>query len=215
VLQHIPALSTLDARKTSATQPGASTSVMNREALYALLAPFKAYIISGHQHELEHVAEGGAHHIVAGAVCGAWWTGPICYDGTPKGYLVVNGDDSAVTWRYQSTGRSADHQIRWYPRGADRAAPDDIVANVWAWDPAWSVRWFEDGQPRGLMSRRVGVDPLAAALYAGPALPASNPWVDPVPSAHLFYATPSRAAHDIVIEATDGFGRTYRERLAL
>ncbi len=215
VLQHIPALSTFDMRTTNAKRPNTGNSTMNREALYRLLEPYTAYIVSGHQHELEHVHEGGPTHVVAGAVCGAWWSGPICYDGTPNGYLVLDGDDSSVTWRYQSTGKPAEHQLRVYARGADLSAPDEIVANVWAWDDSWRVTWFEDGQPRGLMSRRNGRDPLAVQLHEGPDKPPLRTWVDPVPTTHLFYANPSPTARNIVVQAVDARGRTYRERLSL
>ncbi|MCU0619452.1 MAG: hypothetical protein MUF40_06075, partial [Gemmatimonadaceae bacterium] len=77
------------------------------------------------------------------------------------------------------------------------------------------VRWFEDGAPRGLASRRVGRDPLSVELHAGPKLPVRRPWVDPAPTGHLFYARPSPQAREVVIEATDGAGRTYRERVRL
>ncbi len=53
-----------------------------------MLEPFNAHLISGHTHENEHVFEGGIHEHIHGAVCGAWWSGPICYDGTPNGYGV-------------------------------------------------------------------------------------------------------------------------------
>ena len=215
VLLHIPPLSTWDMRATGAKSPASGNSTMNRQALYRLLEPYRAYLVSGHQHELEHVREGGATHVVSGAVCGAWWSGPICYDGTPNGYLVLDGDDAAVRWRYQATGLPAEHQLRVYGRGADPSAADEVVANVWAWDPTWTVRWFEDGAPRGLASRRVGRDPLSVQLHAGPALPVRRPWVEPAPTGHLFYVRPSPQAREVVIEATDGAGRTYRERVGV
>jgi len=215
VLQHIPALSTFDMRTTNARRPSPGNSLMNREAIYRLLEPYRGYIVSGHQHEMEQVREGGATHLVSGAVCGAWWSGPICHDGTPNGYLVLDGDDEAVSWRYKSTGLPADHQIRAYRRGADATAPDEVVANVWAWDESWRVTWSEDGEPRGLMARRNGRDPLSVELHSGAELPPRRTWVDPVTTGHLFYATPAREAREVVVEATDRLGRTYRERIAL
>ena len=210
VLLHIPPLSTLSGRAGQGS-PNVSQSVANREALYRVLEPYKAYLLSGHMHELEHVSDGGATHIVNGAVCGGWWSGPICYDGTPNGYTVVEVQDSALTWRYQATGKSAEYQMRVYSRGADPKAPDEIVANIWAWDPAWTVTWSEDGAPRGAMARRTGFDPLSMELHLGPNKPAVNSWVDPVPTSHLFYATPSTTAREVTVEARDRAGRLYRE----
>lgn len=215
VLLHIPPLSTWDMRSSGAKKPNAANSTMNREALYKLLEPYRAYLVSGHQHEMEHVREGGVQHVVSGAVCGAWWSGPICYDGTPSGYLVLDGDDARVTWRYQATGKPIEHQLRAYARGADRTAPDELVANVWGWSPDWRVTWIEDGAPKGIMSRRKGRDPLSVQLHDGPNLPKRRLWVDPTPTDHLFYATPSPGAREVVVEATDAEGRTYRERVAV
>jgi hypothetical protein len=184
-------------------------AVQNREALYRLLEPFRSHILAGHTHENEHVFEGGAHEHVVGTVCGAWWSGPICYDGTPNGYGVYEVRGEEITWRHKSTGRPADHQLRLYPPGADPKAPDEIVANVWDWDPSWTVTWFEDGERRGAMARRVGLDPLSVELHTGPDLPARRTWVEPMPTAHLFYAPIARATREVRVEARDRFGRTY------
>ncbi len=208
VFVHIPALSTRY-RRAGESRPAPSGSITNREALYRLLEPYDAHIISGHTHECEHVFEGGAHEHVVGAACGAWWSGPICYDGTPNGYAVFEADGEALRWRYKATGEPADLQLRLYPRGADPSAPDEIVANVWDWDPDWMVTWFEDGEPRGPMARRTGTDPDAETLHRGDALPLRRPWVEPVPTDHLFYAPVRPETREIRVEATDRWGRTY------
>ena len=190
------------------SSPPPSVSITNREALYRLLEPFDAHIISGHTHENEHVFEHGTHEHVCGTACGAWWSGDICFDGTPNGYAVFEARGEELRWRYKSTGRDAGHQIRVYGRGADPKAPDEIVANVWDWDPAWTVVWYENGERRGAMARRIGTDPLSERLHRGPDKPEHRPWVEPVPVAHLFYA-PVAPDADIRVEATDRFGRTY------
>jgi hypothetical protein len=65
------------------------------------------------------------------------------------------------------------------------------------------------------MARRKGFDPLSVQLHSGPELPKGNEWIDPVPTTHLFYATPSREAREVIVEARDATGRVYRERLGL
>jgi hypothetical protein len=60
VLLHIPPLSTMSARAGQGS-PNVSQSMPNREALYRLLEPYDAYLLSGHMHELEHVSDGGRH----------------------------------------------------------------------------------------------------------------------------------------------------------
>jgi hypothetical protein len=215
VFEHIPAMSTNDNRNTGARNPTASNAQANRQALYRMLEGYRGYIIAGHMHEFERNRDGGVEQIVAGAVCGAWWSGPICYDGTPNGYLVLNGDDERLSWQYKSTGHAPEHQMRLYGRGGDPTAPDEICANIWGADDTWRITWSEDGAPKGLMSRRAGRDPLSVTLHLGADKPARRTWVDPVRTAHLYYATPSPTAKEIAVEARDPWGRTYRNTLAL
>ncbi len=202
VATHIPALGSIHVRSGEASPPLGS-AIANREQLYRLLEPYAAHILTGHTHENEHVFEHGTHEHVSGTVCGAWWSGPICWDGTPSGYSVYEIAGEEVTWRYKPTGKDFDHQLRVYPRGSDPEAPDEIVANVWDWDPEWSVVLYEDGARRGSMARRVGLDPLSVELHTGEQLPPHQPWVEPRPTGHLFYAPLTPGAANVTVEATD------------
>ena len=208
VLLHIPVLGSSHVRRDRRS-PDSGVAVMNRDALYRLLEPYRAHVLCGHMHESEHLFHHGLHEHVSGTVSGAWWSGPICGDGTPSGYSVYEVDGESVSWRYQSTGRAADHQIRVYPRGADPQATDAFVANVWDWDPEWQVVWYEGGERRGAMTQRRGHDPLSVELHTGPDLPPRRTWVEPYVTDHLFYAPVSADARDIRVEATDRFGRVY------
>ncbi len=76
------------------------------------------------------------------------------------------------------------------------------------------MAWSEDGVSRGPMARRRGLDPLSVSLHAGPYKPVGETWVDPTPTDHLFYATPSPNARESMVEATDGWGRVYRHSQA-
>jgi hypothetical protein len=207
---HIPVLGTSHIRRGESA-PGVSVSVTNRQALYRLLEPYEAHVISGHTHEAEHHRHGGLYEHVNGAVCGAWWSGDICYDGTPNGYAVYEARGSELRWRYKGTGRDADDRLRVYPVGSDPLAPDELVANVWFADDDWTVDWYENGQRRGTMSRRVGLDPLSVARHAGGEIPEHRPWVDPVPTGHLFYA-PVSDATDVLVEARNRHGQLFTAR---
>ena len=208
VFAHIPGLSTRF-RRNGEGSASISQSITNRERLYQLLEPYNAHLISGHTHENEHVFEGGIHEHVHGTVCGAWWSGPICYDGTPNGYGVYEINGEQVTWRYKSTGYDADYQMRVYAPGSDPTAPDEVIANIWDSDPNWDVRWFEDGIQKGRMARRIGKDPMSVTLHTGDLLPERRPWVEPINTNHLFYAPVSQETKEVRIVATDRFGRTY------
>jgi len=208
VAAHIPILGSRHLRLGN-RHPSPGISVANRQALYELLEPYQAHLLTAHTHEHEHVLEAGTHEHVHGAVCGAWWSGPICADGTPSGYSVYELRGEEVTWRHKATGHDFDYQLRAYPRGADPTAPDEIVANVWDWDPEWTVVWYEDGERRGEMVQRVSTDPLSEELLRGDRLPTYRPGVDPYPTNHLFYAPVPSDAGEIRVEATDRFGRVY------
>jgi len=208
VFLHIPLLST-GFERAGNPKPPINSSVANRDALVRLLEPYRARVISGHVHEMEHRMEGSVVEHIAAAVCGAWWTGDICYDGSPNGYVVyeVNGDD--LRWRYKGTGLPADRQVRVYGGGSDPRAPGEIVANVWDWNDRWTVTWYENGERKGRMSRRIGLDPRSVRLHTGPDLPKKRGWVEPVPTGHLFYAPVSADAKQVMVEARDPWGRTY------
>ncbi len=213
VFTHIPVWSSEGERRGART-PGNSVSVTNRQALYRLLEPFRARIFSGHMHEADHVFEGGVHEHTVGAVCGAWWTGDICYDGTPNGYGVYEVNGEELRWYYKATGQPVDHQLRVYPRGAEPTAPGEIVANVWNWDPEWKVEWYEGADRRGLMARRTGKDPLAVSRLIAANLAPRRRWIEPVLNHHMFYAPVGADAKNIRVVATDRFGQRYTAAVA-
>lgn len=61
--------------------------VNNRQHLYKLLEPYNTHILSGHTHFNDNMLlKDNLFEHCHGTLCGAWWSGPICYDGTPSGY---------------------------------------------------------------------------------------------------------------------------------
>jgi hypothetical protein len=207
VALHIPVVGTRHWREGERS-PSISGSVTNREALVRLLEPFQAHVLSGHTHENDHNHGLGFHEHVSGTVCGAWWSGPICGDGTPHGYSVYEVDGEEIRWRYKSTGHPADHQMRAYRPGADRAAPRELLVNAWDADDGWTLDWYEDGERRGRMARRIGYDPASVRIHTGEELPPRRSWVDPYPR-WIHHAPASTGAGELRVEATDRFGRTY------
>ncbi|QCR24689.1 calcineurin-like phosphoesterase family protein [Pontibacter sp. SGAir0037] len=211
---HIPAYNKQHVRNKDKEEPLGGV-VSNRKELYRLLEPFKAHIMSGHTHFNEKVFEGNTIEHVHGTVCGAWWTGPICTDGTPSGYGVYEVDGNDIKWYYKSVGHGKNHQLKIYPKGSLTDRPDEIVVNVWNWDPEWKVEWFEDGKKMGAMKQETALDPLSIELHAGAQLPAKHKWVDPVLTDHLFFAKPSKGSGTIQVQATDRFNNVYKAELSL
>ncbi len=168
--------------------------------------------MTAHTHESEHVIHEGIHEHVVSTVCGAWWAGPICWDGTPNGFHLYEARDGRLSWQFYPTGLG-DQQLRVYAVGADPGRPDEVVANVWNWDPEWKVTWYENGLRKGEMKRGRGLDPLAVSLYQGKDRPKKNPeWVDPVLTDHLFYAR--TRSPSVTVEVVDRFGRTFTSAAA-
>jgi len=210
VFAHIPFLSTSSERRGGRISKR-EAEVTNRDRLFEVLSRFRAHFATAHTHESEHLFHGGVHEHVVSTVCGAWWSGPICWDGTPNGYHVYEARSGELSWSFRPTGLG-DRQLRVYAVGADPARPGEIVANVWNWDPQWRVLWYEDGIRRGEMLRARGLDPTAVALYQGNDRPSKNPaFVEPVPTDHLFYARPSGGS--VAVEVTDRFGRTFTSKV--
>ncbi len=182
-------------------------SVENKQVLYDILKPYKAHIMSGHTHYNMNVINGNIYEHVHGTVCGAWWTGPICGDGTPPGYAIYEVNGTELTWYYKTVGKTKAHQIRTMVE--TRSTGDQLVANVWNWDPTWKVEWQVDGASKGALTRSTDYDPLAVALYLGDQLPASRTFVEPNRTEHLFKATIPKGAQQVKIIATDRFGNRY------
>lgn len=206
---HIPTDSG-DKRRNDLKEESIGGVVANRQQLYKILEPYKVHIMSGHTHWNEHVIISDKimehNH---GTVCGAWWSGPVCGDGTPNGYGVYEVDGENIKWYYKSTGKPKDHQISVYAKGYHKDYADGIVANVWNWDPQWKIEWLEDGVLKGEMKRITDYDPLTVELYKGPLIPEYHKWVEPIKTDHLFVLTPSPSAKNIVVKATDRFGNVY------
>jgi len=211
VFTHIPSYNEQHLRMGEKT-PSKSEVVVNREILYRLLEPYRSHIIVGHMHESEHLVDHGIRIHVGGAVCGAWWTGDICFDGTPNGYPVYEVKGNELRWRYKSTGESFEHQMRLYQRGSDPKRPDEIIVNVWDANEDWKIVWYEDGERKGAMMKGRGMDPLSVKLHSGDQLPVKHKWVDPVNTDHLFYAKVSPNAKEVIVEAVDKWGRVYTRR---
>jgi hypothetical protein len=188
---------------------------INRRFLFDLLKPYKAHLLTGHTHYNENHIEGGAYEHIHGAVCGAWWTTPLCDDGTPAGYGVYEINGSDVKWYYKSVGQPKEYQMRVYNQGAYDKKPGDIAVNVWNWDKDWKVLWYEDGVLKGAMRREVDFDAETVRLMGGQDKPGKYPWIEPRLNDHLFFATPAATAKKVLVEVTDRFGNIYREEIAL
>lgn len=183
-------------------------SVKNNHELYALLKNRKVHIMSGHTHYHRNVIRDHIFEHNHGTVCGAWWTGPVCGDGTPSGYGVYSVKGTELSWHYQSTSLPADHQMSIKTREKD-AASKRVQVNVWNYDPEWKVECWVDGAQQAIEQNKKGFDWDAITLYKGNQLPKSRPFVEPKRTDHVFEAVVPITAKLVKVVATDRFGKQY------
>ena len=210
VTLHIPTIYG-ESEKADSYNTSLSNSVMNREALYEILAPFNTHILAGHSHTNWHTqAKPNIIEHVHAAACGAWWQGEVCTDGSPKGYAVYEIDGDSISWYYKSVGQDKNHQLKLYKVGADAANPSSFIANVYNYDTKWKVRWYEDDIMMGEMTQYWGTDPLAGELYQ-PGKNKKHSWLSAGTTHHLFKAEPKNPTAKIKVEVVDRFGNKYTE----
>lgn len=183
-------------------------NVRNADALKEVLKDYKVHVFSGHTHFFQNneVTPTLYEHNI-GAACGGWWAGWVNQCGAPNGYLVVDVDGDNVKWHYKATRRDFAYQFRIYNKGEFTAQSSFVVANVWDWDSACRVVWYQDGKPMGDMEQFVGSDEERASQLKDRS--------KAEPTAHLFRAMPSDGARQIKIEFTNRFGEVYSQTVNL
>jgi hypothetical protein len=182
----------------------------NKEDLYRLLEGRTVHIMSGHTHYNVNVIRDSIFEHNHGTVCGAWWTGPICEDGTPCGYGVYEVKGTELTWQYKTTGKATDHQMKIFS-SETTSAEKELTVNIWNHDPAWKTEYWVDGIGKGELELFEGFDPDASKSMTGPDLPKPRGFAEPRKTKHLFKAKVPATAKQVKIVATDRFGRQYRE----
>ena len=185
-------------------------NVSNKTALYEMLEPYNTLILSGHMHtsDYEQISENIVEMNIAG-LCGAWWCGSTCIDGTPAGFKAIDMNGDEMKWIYKGCGEPVEYQFNAY---ADPEYPGYIVANVWDYDPEWKVEYFEDGKKTCDMEQFTGKDMKARELYKDPSSLKRN-WVYAADTDHLFKAPMTKGAKKLEVKVTDRFGRTYTKTI--
>lgn len=181
----------------------------NNDVFYALLQDRDVHIMSGHTHYHKNVIQGKIFEHNHGTVCGAWWSGDICEDGTPNGYGVYSVKGTDLSWHYQSTGQEQDHQMKIYfrePEGDTRL----MQVNIWNYDPQWKTEYWVDGVAQGTLEQFEGLDPVAYKNMLGPKMPKKRSFAEPKLTDHLFKAIIPAGSKEVTVLATDRFGNKYK-----
>lgn len=170
----------------------------------------------------------------------------LCTDGTPGGYAVWEIQGTNVTNKYyKGTKRSADYQFHSYDLNkvsfsrADvpnmsttstsvQAAWDkycaaypansknEILLNVWNWNPSWTVTVTTEGGVNLPVTRVWAYDPMHIKALS---VPRFNKSLTSTPSFitelfnHFFKATAPDADTDVIITVKDEYGHTWTEKM--
>jgi predicted phosphodiesterase len=186
--------------------------VENKNDLYKLLKPFKnVHILSGHTHFNANNINDNIYEHNHGTVCGAWWTGPVCEDGTPRGYAVYTVEGNQVKWYYKCMESDKSNQVSVFVD--ELTNQKRMIANVYNWDPKWKVEYWLDGQYKGVLKNEHGMDPIAVKLYKGDMLPAGRHFPEPRDTDHLFVAHFGPEVKKVKVVVTDRFGDKYEREI--
>lgn len=207
---HIPTY-TREARNKEWSKESNHSALQNRRQLYKILSPYRTHIMSGHTHYNENfvLADSLYEHVHA-ALCGQFWQGDDCSDGTPQGYAVYEVDGDSISWYYKCRGKDKTCQFRVHPLGTNPEKPDAVTVNVWNYDPAWKVYWYENGIKQGEMIQYKGNDPFTADFYRRNKGAFRYDWLGTAPTGHLFYAVPSSPESKVSVEVIDRFGNRFK-----
>ena len=181
----------------------------NAEQLFEILKDYKTHIFVGHTHFYENrIVTPVIYEHNIGAACGAWWAGHVNRCGAPNGYLVVNVTGDDISWQYKATGRPFDYQFRVYKPGEFQSQPKYLVVNVWDYDPAWKLSYYEDGVEKpGVMEAFDDEDQDYITMKEGKATGYHT--------SHLFRVRPTDKAKSVKIVATNRFGQSFTQTVDL
>lgn len=184
--------------------------LLNRSALYEILKPYNAHLLTAHEHYNEnykpapHITE----HVHAPLSTNFWQT-PQSSDGIPAGYGIYEIEGDRVSWYYQTVDYPRERQFTAYAVGEDARKPRSVTANVWNYSTDWKVEWSENGLDKGPMTRYTGYDHNTCDYIKRHKDRFKQMYVDPGLTEHLFEAVPEDPRSEIEIRVTDPFGRTY------
>lgn len=187
--------------------------ILGTSDLLGLIRGHKILFLSGHNHQSKPYSYGNdiAEHNIP-AICGTWWDAYHCADGSPRGYKVYTKESGNLTWYYKAIGENKDFQVEIFMPGQTLKHPNSIIANVWDWDPAWKVEWYEDGRPMGRMDKVEEYSPyhikeMKAKYEPLGQEPAS--WKGTRLAGHYFAAAPSQYAKTVTVVVTGRFGQSW------
>ena len=209
--------------------------ITNNAELYDLLRGFNdVQILSGHTHiNCTTNIEPNITETTFASVMGAFWY-PLCSDGSPRGYGVLEFDGNKLVNKYYvGNGCDRDYQIKlyapadavlWDPDKKEGDPYDKILANIFFWHNDWTVEVQEDGgewvtltEADRLIPSIDGLrcwDPDVRKSMVEGLLPANHGGARPSNiNDHMFLYTPKSTWQSVTVRATDPYGNVYSETI--
>lgn len=200
------------------------SSYGNSADLFSLLNGYSnVHIISGHTHYNSVMTDNTSiidHNV--GAACGGFWEGPVCLDGTELGYKVFEIDGTNFKWTYRSYTNPDTQFSAYVPQNRAPVLPpsNELLVNVWDWDPTWSVKYSEDGGATYQDMDRIvekAYDPTAYQYFGidGENKIPTRTWISSSLTDHIFNCIPSDGISKIKIKVVSRFGVEYIKEMNL
>ncbi len=193
-------------------------------------------LFCGHTHfAINHEIDFGGQHILEhchAAACGDIWQSNINICGTPNGYYVYTFDGTATQdCYYKGTFWDSSRQMTLFRADTDfnaetyaadwsiASGKGAVVANVFNADSKWKVYAVENGKKTEMTRcNSQGQDAFAVGYHHKYAKSNGYSFFSKKNAYlimnHLYYYIPTDPDAEITVEATDGYGNTYRETTA-
>ena len=184
----------------------------------------------------------GLYEHNSGAVCADWWWSGkesgvlVSQDGAPSGYTIVSVSGKKMTWRYKASGYPIDYQFRSYDMNEVKKVvqpsiaagkpgfntyvgemakyeENDVLLNIWYWDPQWKISVTENGTELDVLSVWE-YDPLHIIAYTAPRYNKTDSPTFPTERwTHFFKVHTGSPTSTLQISVTDRYGNTYSETM--
>ena len=191
----------------------AGAKILNYTDMFDLLRKHKVTFLSGHNHVSGYYEfdKDIAEHNIA-SICGTWWDGEHCTDGTPRGFKVFTKENGKLSWYFQPVDHSSDYQMEIFRPGQTLKHPNAVIVNIWDWNPGWKVEWYEDGKFKGAMDKVVDY----STSHVNDMMSIYRP-LGKSPSAyrlsevtdHCFAAVPSQYSKNVTVSVESSFGKKW------
>lgn len=193
-------------------------------------------MVQGHTHIYEHNIA---------AVCASWWWtnyesgNSICKDGSEGGYMIFTNNDKNVSWQYKSMKYDISKQFHTYDFNTVKHffetdpmakkffqiypsrekytnfGENDVLFNIWNWDPKWTVSVKENGTELKVKQHYIE-DPLHTISYDMPRTYTNGELTSSfrtIKTHHMFSVRASSATSTLEFTVTDGFGNVHTETM--